>query len=135
MKEEKIQILVVEDNLDITNLIAILLDEEGYEATVRNDGDSALDALENMKFDLLLLDVMMPGKSGFDVLEEIKKLKKKENRDIPVIMVTAKSGLADIDRALQLGASTYIVKPFRAELVKSKIREVLIETGRLGASL
>ncbi len=135
MNEEKIQILVVDDNLDISGLIAAQLDEEGYGLTVRNDGDSAVDVLENMKIDLLLLDVMMPGKSGFDVLEEIKKLKKKENRDIPVIMITAKSGQDDIDRALELGATTYIVKPFKAELLKSKIHDVLLETGKLGESL
>ena len=131
MNEEKIQILVVDDNVDISGLIAIQLGEEGYGTTVRNDGDSAVDVLENMKIDLLLLDVMMPGKSGFDVLEEIKKLKKKENRDIPVVMITAKSGLDDIDRALELGATSYITKPFRAELLISKINELLIETGRI----
>ncbi len=135
MNEEKIQILVVDDNLDISNLIAIQLGEEGYGVTVSSDGDSAVDVLENMKIDLILLDVMMPGKSGYDVLEAIKKLKKIENRDIPVIMITAKSGVDDIGRALELGATTYIVKPFRAELVKSKIHDVLIETGRLGESL
>jgi len=135
MNEEKIQILVVDDNLDISALIAVQLGEEGYGLTVRNDGDSAIDLLENMKIDLLLLDLMMPGKSGFDVLEEIKKLKKKENRDIPVVIITAKSGQADIDRALELGATTYIVKPFRAELLKSKIHDTLIETGRLRESL
>lgn len=131
MNEEKIQILVVDDNVDISGLIAIQLGEEGYGTTVRNDGDSAVDVLENMKIDLLLLDVMMPGKSGFDVLEEIKKLKKTENRDIPVVMITAKSGLDDIDRALELGATSYITKPFRAELLISKINELLIETGRI----
>ncbi len=134
MNEEKIQILIVDDNLDISRLIAAHLGEEGYGLTVRNDGDSAIEALENMKIDLLLLDVMMPGKSGFDVLEEIKKLKKKENRDIPVIMITAKSGLDDLDRASKLGATTYIVKPFRAELLVSKIHDILIETGKLGSS-
>ena len=134
MNEKKIQILVVDDNVDITTLIAIHLGEEGYGMSVRNDGDSAVDLLESMKIDLLLLDVTMPGKSGFDVLEEIKKLKNTENIDIPVIMVTAKSELADIDRALELGATAYIVKPFRVELLLSKIHEVLMETGKLGVA-
>ena len=134
MNEEKIQILVVDDNVDITTLIAIHLSEEGFGLSVRNDGDSAVDLLESMKIDLLLLDVTMPGKSGFDVLEEIKKLKNTENIDIPVIMVTAKSELADIDRALELGATAYIVKPFRVELLLSKIHEVLMETGKLGVA-
>lgn len=134
MKEEEIRILVVDDNEDISGLISALLGEDGYSVTIRNGGESALALLESSNFDLLLLDVMMPGKSGFDVLADLKELNKKENREIPVIMVTAKSGSEDIDHALGLGATAYIIKPFRAELLRAKVREVLVETGKLEAA-
>ena len=132
MNEGKLQILVVDDNLDLSALISLHLQEEGYGVTVRNDGDSAVAVLERMKVDLMLLDVRMPVKSGFDVLEEIKTLTNIANRAVPVIMVTAKSELEDIEKAFELGAAAYIVKPFRAELLISKIHEVLTETGIIG---
>ena len=132
MNEGKLQILVVDDNLDLSALVSIHLQEEGYGLTVRNDGDSAVAVLECMKVDLMLLDVRMPVKSGFDVLEEIKTLTNIANRAVPVIMVTAKSELEDIEKAFELGAAAYIVKPFRAELLISKIHEVLTETGIIG---
>ena len=134
MNEGKLQILVVDDNLDLSALISLHLQEEGYGVTVRNDGDSAVAVLERMKVDLMLLDVSMPVKSGSDVLEEIKTLTNIANRAVPVIMVTAKSELEDIDKAFELGAAAYIVKPFRAELLISKIREVLTETGIIGTA-
>ena len=70
-------------------------------------------AAREVKPDLILLDVMMPGLSGFDVLQQIRIEKDSQLREVPIMMITAKSQSEDIDRALALGATGYIVKPFR----------------------
>jgi DNA-binding response OmpR family regulator len=68
---------------------------------------------------------MMPGKSGLDVLRDIRSGSNKKIRDIPVMMITAKSSTEDIDKALELGATSYIVKPFRATTIREKVRAIL----------
>ncbi len=121
----KRQVLVVDDNQDIRELITQMLVSEDYDVLTAKDGEEALELIKSHRLDLILLDIMMPGKSGMEVLEEIKKLKKKENRDIPVIMITAKSTIDDIEAALSAGATSYIVKPFHSATLKTKIRNTL----------
>ena len=119
------QILVVDDNQDIRALIIRMLDGEDYNVLTARDGNEALEIIELNHFDLILLDVMMPGKSGIEVLTEIRASKNSQVRNLAVVMITAKSLIDDIDTALSAGATSYIVKPFRSEAIKQKIQNIL----------
>ncbi len=119
------RILVVDDNADIRNLISLILSCESYEILVVDSGAELLEKISGFKPDLLLLDIMMPRMSGFEALEAIRSLPDRKLSSIPIVMITAKSMDVDVDRALSLGANSYIVKPFRAESLKQKVSEEL----------
>ena len=120
-----INILIVEDELPIANLMKMSLSKAGYNCTCIYDGLSAADALENSLFDLVLLDIMLPGASGYDVLEYIKPLK------IPVIFITAKNSLNDKVMGLKMGAEDYIVKPFEIVELLARVEVVLRRYNKL----
>lgn len=108
------KILVVEDQQEIRELIAKYLRNEGYEVVVAKQGFEALEAFENQNIHLILLDVMMPGIDGFQVLEEIRKVS-----EVPVIMLTARQEEVDRLKGFQLGVDDYVSKPFSPrELIK-----------------
>ncbi len=108
------KILVVEDQEEIRELIAKYLRNEGYEVVVAKQGFEALEAFENQNIHLILLDVMMPGIDGFQVLEEIRKVS-----EVPVIMLTARQEEVDRLKGFQLGVDDYVSKPFSPrELIK-----------------
>ncbi len=125
MAEKAASILVVDDNQDIRDLISHFLSADGFHLFTATDGESALNILKCNQIDLVLLDVMMPGISGLDLLREIRANSDKKLRDIPVMMITAKTGTDDIDKALSLGANSYIVKPFRGNSIREKVRAIL----------
>ncbi len=125
MAEKAASILVVDDNQDIRDLISHFLSADGFHLFTATDGESALNILKRNQIDLVLLDVMMPGISGLDLLREIRANSDKKLRDIPVMMITAKTGTDDIDKALSLGADSYIVKPFRGNAIREKVRAIL----------
>ncbi len=102
-----------------------MLEGEDYNVVTAKDGKEALDIIESQYFDLILLDVMMPGKSGIEVLAEIRSSKDSRIKNCPVVMITAKSMIDDVDAALTAGATSYIVKPFRAEAIKQRIESAL----------
>lgn len=107
-------ILVVEDQPDISSIVAKYLENEGYIPFIAKDGFDALDIFNNNKIHLALLDIMMPGIDGFEVLSEIRKMS-----EIPVIMVTAKIEEIDKLKGFDIGADDYVIKPFSVkELVK-----------------
>ena len=101
-----IQILIVEDERPISNLIRLSLTKVGYLCTCVYDGAEAADLLESRRFDLILLDVMLPEIDGFALMEYIRPL------GIPVIFLTAKNAVTDRVQGLELGAEDYLVKPF-----------------------
>ena len=113
------RILIVEDDGNIAKMIAASLAIVGYESQICPDGRMAVETILSGRFDLILLDVMLPGLSGFQVLEEIRC------REIPVIFLTAKQDVADKVRGLRLGAEDYIVKPFEAVELLARIEVVL----------
>jgi len=119
------KVLVVDDNEDIRNLISIILTGESYEVLAVETGTQALEIYTEFKPDLILLDIMMPGISGFEVLEQIRDIRSAKLNSVPIVMITAKSLTDDIDKAIKLGATSYIVKPFRAESLKQKVLENL----------
>ena len=125
MNQEKRKILVVDDNQDIRELVMHILDADGFHVFSAPDGENALAILKSNQMDLILLDVMMPGTSGLELLMEIRTGSLKNHREVPVIMITAMATTEDIDKALAIGANSYIVKPFRGSLIREKVRTIL----------
>ena len=121
MSHEKI--LIVEDDDDIAELVRYNLVKDGFRPVAVSRGEDALDLLNTDNFDLVLLDLMLPGIDGLDLCRELKAIEKL--RSIPVIMLTAKGEESDIVTGLELGADDYIVKPFSPKVVIARIRSVL----------
>ena len=114
-----IQILIVEDEKPIQNLIRMSLKKAGYFCTCADDGVQAADLLEHQRFDLILLDVMLPGIDGFSLMEYIRPL------EIPVIFLTAKNAVTDRVKGLEMGAEDYLVKPFEILELLARVHVVL----------
>jgi two-component system phosphate regulon response regulator PhoB len=125
MNQEIPRVLVVDDNQDIRDLVVHFLSADGFHVFSASSGDEALAILKSNTVNLVLLDVMMPGKSGLEVLAEIRGNSQRTIRDLPVMMITAKSSTDDIDIALATGANSYVVKPFRAITIREKVRSIL----------
>lgn len=119
-------ILVAEDDNNILTGLIDTLESEGYEVTPASNGRQAIDLFRTKSFDLILLDVMMPEKSGFDVCRDIRL----KNQDVPVIMLTAKGEEIDKVVGLQLGADDYITKPFGVRELLARIEAVLRRSKR-----
>jgi two-component system, OmpR family, response regulator RegX3 len=114
------RILLVEDELSITEPLAAALEREGFETQVAGTVTEALAAAEREQPHLVLLDVMLPDGSGFDVCRELRR-----SSTVPIIMLTARGEEADRVIGLELGADDYVVKPFSAREVTARIRAVL----------
>ncbi|EES50168.1 response regulator transcription factor [Clostridium botulinum] len=115
----KINVLIIEDDEAISNLIKINLSMVGYKSKQLFDGLEAFNLLKEEPFDLILMDIMLPGMDGFELMKKIKDL------NIPVIFLTAKNGLADKVTGLKSGAEDYIVKPFETVELLARIEIVL----------
>lgn len=113
------KILIVEDEKPISNLIKLNLTSEGYLCKCAFDGIEAANIIEEEKFDLILLDIMLPGINGYELLEYIKPYK------IPVIFITAKGTVENRIMGLKLGADDYIVKPFQIGELLARVEAVL----------
>ena len=123
-----IKILIVDDEKPICDLIDINLSAAGYHCKTVQDGLKAIDLIEREQFDLILLDIMLPGADGYDIMEYIRPLK------IPVIFITAKHEVKDRVKGLKLGAEDYLVKPFDVVELVARVEVVLRrfqKTGRL----
>ncbi len=125
MSQEDQKVLVVDDNQDVRDLVVHFLSADGFHVYSASNGDEALAILKTNPVNLVLLDVMMPGKSGLEVLTEIRTGSNKAIHNIPVMMITAKSTTEDIDIALATGATSYVIKPFRATTIREKVRNIL----------
>ena len=113
-------VLIVDDDKNICELIKLYVESEGFVTKIVNEGDKVFDTFKEWQPDLIVLDVMLPGKSGFEVLKDIK-----EESDVPVIMLTAKGSTYDKITGLDSGADDYIVKPFDARELIARIKAVL----------
>jgi two-component system, OmpR family, response regulator len=118
MSTKKGTILVVEDEEKIARVLELELEYEGYSVTKVMDGLEALEAYRTGSWDLILLDVMLPGLSGIELLRRIRK----NDLNTPVILLTAKSSVEDKVSGLDLGANDYITKPFQIEELLARIR-------------
>jgi len=119
--------LAIDDNADIRELIAFILRRENYEVQTAPNGIAGLEMIKASHPDLIILDVVMPEFSGYDVLDAVRSDKSSKVRDIPVLMITSRSSTDDIDQALELGATSYIVKPFRPAKLVTKVKSLLGE--------
>ena len=114
------RILVVEDEPSISDPLSYLLQREGYEVTVVEDGVEAVEEFERNGADLVLLDLMLPGQPGTDVIRQIR-----QESQVPVIMLTAKDGEVDKVVGLELGADDYVTKPYSSRELIARIRAVM----------
>lgn len=117
------KVLIVDDDSNICNLLRIYLEKEGFDTVTAQDGVQALSLFEQAQPDLILLDIMLPGLDGWQVLREIRK-----TSQCPIIMITAKDETFDKVLGLELGADDYIVKPFETKEVVARVRAVLRRT-------
>ncbi|HXG43523.1 MAG TPA: response regulator transcription factor [Gemmatimonadales bacterium] len=122
------RVLVVDDEPDITALVAYHLAKAGYRVSTAASGPDALRAARDERPDIVILDIMLPGVSGYDVLAELRR--REETRDVGVILLTARREEADRIRGLSLGADDYLVKPFSPAELTLRVNAVL---RRLGA--
>lgn len=114
-------ILVAEDDSNILEGLVATLTSEGYEVTPVPDGEQALHHFKNNRYDLILVDIMMPGINGYDLCREVRA----QDQNIPIIMLTAKGEEIDKVVGLQLGADDYITKPFGVHELLARIAAVL----------
>lgn len=126
------KILIVDDEPNIVAALEYLLQRSGYEIRTAANGEEALEQVQTFAPDLVLLDVMMPRRSGFDVCQRIRE--RREWGRVKILMLSAKGREADVSKGLSLGADAYITKPFgNAELVE-RIRQLLGTDGQPGGA-
>lgn len=123
------KILIVDDDTNICELLRLYIEKEGFEASIANDGETALKMFDTVNPDLILLDIMLPGLDGYELLEYLRPT------GTPVIFITAKGSLGDRVKGLRLGADDYIVKPFEIAELVARVESVLRRTGRGGRIL
>ncbi|PIV73814.1 MAG: two-component system response regulator, partial [Rhodobacteraceae bacterium CG17_big_fil_post_rev_8_21_14_2_50_65_11] len=112
------RVLLVEDEVNIYEAISFILSREGWDVSGHGNGATALEEIARTGPDVLVLDVMLPGRSGLDILRDLRA--RPETADLPVLMLTAKGQSRDRDLALALGANAYLTKPFsNAEMVET----------------
>lgn len=119
----KEHILVVDDEEDILELVQYNLVREGYQVKGALSGEDALKKIAKESFDLIVLDLMLPGIDGLEVAKQLRNDKK--NQFVPIIMLTAKGEEADVVTGLELGADDYVTKPFSPRILVARIRAVL----------
>jgi len=111
------RILVIEDDQSIAEIVGILLRAEGFEVSYCADGNQALNAFQVVSPDLVLLDLMLPGRDGVEICRSIR-----ESSGVPIVMLTARSDTSDVVTGLEAGADDYIVKPIKNEELIARIR-------------
>jgi len=113
-------VLVADDEPRITKLVSMALGDEGFRVVMARDGEEALRKAEEVRPDVVLLDIVMPGIDGIEVMRQLR-----ERRPVPVILLTAKGSTADKAKGLDLGADDYVAKPFHPDELAARVRAVL----------
>ena len=124
------KILIIEDESNISDFVKMELEYEGYEAEISEDGKEGLIKALREDYDLIVLDLMLPGISGLEVCRRLKK-----EKDIPVIMLSAKDSVMDKVAGLQIGADDYIAKPFAIEELIARIQVIFRRTEKVKSNI
>ena len=127
-REDGIAILVIEDDPVIAGFLQTGLRYEGYRISTCFSGEEGLDLFKNASFDLVILDVVLPGMDGFDVCRRVRS----RGSDVPVLMLTVKNEVSDRVRGLDSGADDYLSKPFDFDELLARVRALLRRSGKLG---
>lgn len=126
MADDKIKVLIVEDDKFLAELISTKLDKEGFDIVVANDGEEGINKAKQEKPRIILLDIMLPGVDGFEVLETLKKDQDASIKNIPIIILSNFGQEEKVEKGLALGAVDYLVKAnFTTGEIVQKIKEVL----------
>ena len=123
MDKFKAHVLLVDDDEGIRSLVKKYLNENNFLVTTADSAENATDKIKIIKFDLIVLDIMMPGKSGLDFINDQKK-----NLNTPIILLTAKGEASERVEGLELGADDYLAKPFEPKELILRIKNILIKT-------
>ncbi len=118
-------ILVVDDEPNIVLSLEFIMQNEGYDVTIAKDGEEALQAIKEKVPDLVLLDIMMPAMSGYEVCQRIRA--NPEWKNIRIVMLTAKGREVDREKGMAMGADDYITKPFAARDLMARVKKILAE--------
>ncbi len=119
------RVLLIEDEPNIIEAISFILSRDGWTVHTHEDGTTAMDKVRATPPDLIILDVMLPGRSGFDILRDIRA--EPDFARLPVMMLTARGQAKDRDLALRLGANHFMTKPFSNQDVKDYVRKLMEE--------
>ncbi|WP_339884311.1 response regulator transcription factor [Vreelandella maris] len=119
------KVLVVDDEPNIVLSLEFLMEQAGFEVVTAEDGEQALARVNDSQPDLLLLDISLPGISGFDVLERLRN--EEATAQLPIIMLTAHGRDVEREKGMALGADDYITKPFSTQSLVEKVKALLIE--------
>jgi len=117
------RVLVVDDDTALAEMVGIVLKSEGFESVLVDNGDDALEAFRSSRPDLVLLDLMLPGKDGIEVCRQIRA-----ESGVPIVMLTAKSDTVDVVLGLESGADDYVPKPFKPKELVARVRARLRRT-------
>ena len=126
MENNKNHILIVDDDDRIRNLLKDYLSENNYIVSTAENSDQAKERMKLIKFDILILDVMMPGQNGYELTKEIKK-----NIKVPIILLTAKGEVENRIKGLELGADDYIGKPFEPKELLLRIKNIIDKNNKI----
>jgi len=124
------KVLIVDDDPNLIKALGFVLRKEGYEFDTAADGEEALAKVREVEPGVILLDIMMPQKSGYDVCAEVKSTP--DLKDISVVILSAKSQEADRERGIAAGADEYITKPFSPQSVVDKVKKILGDADEKG---
>jgi len=114
------RVLIVDDEANIVISLEFLMVQAGYAVAVARNGNEAIEQIERFRPDLVLLDVMLPGINGFDILQRVRQ--QPEHKDLVIIMLTAKGREVEVTKGLALGADAYITKPFSTRDLLAEVR-------------
>lgn len=117
------RVLIVEDEANIAESLSFLLERDGFDVVTLSDGASAMDKLNALRPSAVVLDVMLPNRSGFDLLSDIRS--SSDLAALPVLMLTAKGQARDRERAMELGANAFVTKPFSNTDIVEKVRALV----------
>ena len=126
MENNKNHILIVDDDNRIRDLLKDFLSENNYIVSTAENANQAKERLEYLKFDIIILDVMMPGKNGYELTKEIKRLIK-----VPIILLTAKGEVENRIKGLELGADDYLGKPFEPKELLLRIKNIIKKSNKI----